>query len=191
MEEVDKGCRMIRLGVSGWVFLWHQPTRVVPDQQTLNCCVCTVLSHVRLITSLLSHFFNILYQIAISATTLHTFNDPLSGTTWFSQYQKGKKQSGFEWSKRQRHQLGHMQVCTSLQTDNHASTPPLNFLQARCPSCHPTNSVKALSNKYDYLKLTTVFNRTDDQYKLLWWDRPFQRPLNGRCCYGEIYVKEW
>jgi len=26
------------------------------------------------------------------------------------------------------------------QTDNHASTPPLHFLQARCSSCHPTNS---------------------------------------------------
>jgi len=37
-----------------------------------------------------------------------------------------------------------MPVCTSLQTDNHASTPPLVFLQAGCPSCHPTNSVKAL-----------------------------------------------
>jgi len=33
-----------------------------------------------------------------------------------------------------------MQVCTSLQTDNHASTPLLSFLQAGCP----TNSVKAL-----------------------------------------------
>jgi len=37
-----------------------------------------------------------------------------------------------------------MQVCTSLQTDNHAGTPPLSFLQAGCPSCRPTNSVKAL-----------------------------------------------
>jgi len=37
-----------------------------------------------------------------------------------------------------------MQVCTSLETDNHASTPPLSFLQAGCPSCRPTNSVKAL-----------------------------------------------
>jgi len=37
-----------------------------------------------------------------------------------------------------------MQVCTSLQTDNHASTPPISFLQARSPSCRPTNSVKAL-----------------------------------------------
>ena len=46
-----------------------------------------------------------------------------------------------EW---QWHQLGCMQVCTSLQTDNHASTPPLSFLQAGCPSCRPTNSVNAL-----------------------------------------------
>ena len=39
---------------------------------------------------------------------------------------------------------GHVQVYTSLQTDNHTSTSPLSFLQAGCPSCRPTNSVKAL-----------------------------------------------
>jgi len=64
-----------------------------------------------------------------------------------SRYQKGKTNLDFteardsEW---QWHQLGHMQVCTLLQTDNHARTPPLCFLQAGCPSCRPTNSVKAL-----------------------------------------------
>jgi len=72
-----------------------------------------------------------------------------------SQYQKGKTNLDFteatesEW---QWHQLGHMQVCTSLQTGKHASTPPLSFLQA-CPSCHPTNSIKALkanANKSKY-----------------------------------------
>jgi len=42
------------------------------------------------------------------------------------------------------HQMGYMQVCTSLQTDNHASTPPLSFLQAGCHCCRPTDSVKAL-----------------------------------------------
>ena len=31
----------------------------------------------------------------------------------------------------------------SLQTDNHPSTPPLSLLQAGCPSCRPTNCVKA------------------------------------------------
>jgi len=46
------------------------------------------------------------------------------------------------------HQLGHMQVYTLPQTDNHASTPPLRFLQAGCPSCCPTNSVKALCNSH-------------------------------------------
>jgi len=64
-----------------------------------------------------------------------------------SQYQKGKTNLDFteardsEW---QWNPLGHIQVCTSLQTDNHASTPPLSVLQAECPSCRPTNSVKAL-----------------------------------------------
>jgi len=65
-----------------------------------------------------------------------------------SRYQKGKTNLDFteardsEW---QWCQLGHMQVCTSLQADNHASTPPLSLLQAGCPSCRPTNSVKALN----------------------------------------------
>ena len=80
----------------------------------------------------------------------YPFNGPLSGNTQVSRYQKGKTNLDFteardsEW---QWHQLGHMQVSTSLQTDNHTSTPPLSFLQAGCPSCHPTNSVKALKAK--------------------------------------------
>jgi len=48
------------------------------------------------------------------------------------------------WSEWHWYQLGHMQACTSPQTDNHASTPSLSFLQAGCPSCRPTNSIKAL-----------------------------------------------
>jgi len=40
--------------------------------------------------------------------------------------------------------MGHMQICTLPQTINHASIPPLSFLQARCPSCCPTNNIKAL-----------------------------------------------
>ena len=71
----------------------------------------------------------------------HTFNGPFSGTTQVSQYQKGKTNLDFnearEW------------VCTLLQTDNHASTPPLSFLQAGCPSCRPTNSIKALKAQVD------------------------------------------
>ena len=83
-------------------------------------------------------------------THTHPFNGPFSGTTQVSRYQKGKTNLDFteardsEW---QWHQLGRMQVCTSLQTDNHASTPPLSFLQARCPSCRPTNNIKALKEQ--------------------------------------------
>jgi len=72
-----------------------------------------------------------------------------------SRYQKGKTNLDFSearGSKWQWHQLGHMHVCTSLQTDNHASTPPLSFLQAGCPSCHPTNSVKSTEGSH-YEKL--------------------------------------
>jgi len=80
-------------------------------------------------------------------THTHPFNGPFHGSTQVSRYQKGNTNLDFneardsEW---QWHQLGHVQVCTSLQTDNHASTPPLNFLQAGCSSCRPTNSVKTL-----------------------------------------------
>jgi len=88
-------------------------------------------------------------MILKSITHTHTqpFNGPMSGTTQVSRYQKGETNLDFtgardsEW---QWHQLGHMQVCTLLQTDNHTSTSLLSFLQAGCPSCRPTNSVKAL-----------------------------------------------
>jgi len=76
-----------------------------------------------------------------------------------SWYQKGKIKLDFtearisEW---QWHQLGHVQVCSSLQTDNNTSTPPLSFLQAGCSSCCPANSIKAMkalvmhqSSKFD------------------------------------------
>jgi len=64
-------------------------------------------------------------------------NGPLSRTTRESQYQKGKTNLDFteardsEW---QWHQLGHMQVCTLVQTDNHANTSPLEtFFTGRMP----------------------------------------------------------
>jgi len=70
-------------------------------------------------------------------THTHPFNGPFSRTTRVGRYQKGKTNLDFTEArdrKWQWHQLGHMQVCTS----------PLRFLQAGCPSCRPTNSVKAL-----------------------------------------------
>jgi len=78
---------------------------------------------------------------------------PFSGTTRVSQYQKSKKivteATDSEW---QWHPLGHIQVCTSLQTDNHASTPPLSFLQAGCPSCRQPTASKHLRQLVYYLQ---------------------------------------
>ena len=113
--------------------MWHVSSR--SGVATLRTAIHLLLTYLRVTTS------------PTCANCTHTFNGPLSGTTRVSRYQKGKTNLDFteardsEW---QWHQLGHMQVCTSLQTDNYASTPPLSCLQAGCPSCRPTNSVKAL-----------------------------------------------
>jgi len=90
-------------------------------------------------------------------THSHPFNDPFSGTTWVSQYQKGKTNLDFieardsEW---QWHQLGHMQsasmqVCISLQTDNHASTPPLKFFTGWMPFLPPNQQCQSTEGQHE------------------------------------------
>ena len=80
-------------------------------------------------------------------THTHTFNGSFSRTTRVSRYQKGKTNLDFteardsEW---QWHQLG---MCKSAPRSRQITTPAphcSDFLQAGCPSCRPTNSVKAL-----------------------------------------------
>jgi len=64
---------------------------------------------------------------------------------------------GWHW-----HQVDHMQIiCTSLRTDNHASTSSLNFLQAECFSCRPTDSVKALKAKHSNDKCHKTHNSNE------------------------------
>ena len=48
-----------------------------------------------------------------------------------------KQESEWQW-----HQLGLMQVCTLLQTDNHASTPLLGYRPDALPAAQPTASKK-------------------------------------------------
>ena len=82
----------------------------------------------------------------------HTFNCLFPRTTWVSWHQKGKpfwiflkQEMGWQW-----HQLDdHMQIiCTTLQTDNHASTLSLNFLtpNQQCQSSEGSNFSSQMSS---------------------------------------------
>jgi len=84
-----------------------------------------------------------------------------------SRYQKGKTNLDFteardsEW---QWNQLGHMQVCTSLQTDNHASTPPLSFFTGRMPFLPPSQqrqSTEGTKTFYPHEKMPNVCKQND------------------------------
>jgi len=63
-----------------------------------------------------------------------------------SRYRKGKtnldsteaRDSEWQW-----HQLDRMQVCISLEIDNHASTPPLKIFTGRMPFLPPKQQRKA------------------------------------------------
>ena len=87
-------------------------------------------------------------------THTHTFNSPFSRTTRVRQYQKGKtyldfteaKDSEWQW-----HQLVHMHVCTSLQTDNHASTHHSVFTD-RMPFLLPNQQPQSTEGIREMLK---------------------------------------
>ena len=85
-----------------------------------------------------------------TCTHTHLFNGPLSRTTRVSQYQKGKTNLDFAEAKDSEwhwHQLGYMQVCISLQTDNHASTPPLSFFAYWMPFLPPNQQHQSTKGK--------------------------------------------
>jgi len=101
------------------------------------------------LTSLLSSVTHILLTDNIEKLKqqllLHPFNGLFSRRTWVRRQQKGKpfwilleqEMMGWQW-----HQLDHMQIiCTSLHTDNHASTSPLSFYKPDAlPVTQPTAS---------------------------------------------------
>ena len=101
------------------------------------------------LTNWIQHIFLILTHARTHTHThthTHPFNGPFSRTTRVGQYQKGKTNLDFteardsEW---QWHQLGHMQVCNSLQTDNHTSTSPLSFFTGRMPFLPPNQQCQS------------------------------------------------
>ena len=83
-----------------------------------------------------------------------------------SRYQKDKTNLDFteardsEW---QWHQLGHTQVCTLLQTDNHTSIPPLSSLTGRVPFLQPNQQRQTTEGKVNIPNLKwNGTNRTCD-----------------------------
>jgi len=102
---------------------------VMPKSQTFLLTFPTS-PHIGLLLTI-ACVYKLLTTYADNKTHTHTdthLTALFSGTTQVSQYQKGRTNLDFteardsEW---QWHQLGNMQVCTSLQTDNHASTRAL------------------------------------------------------------------
>ena len=80
-------------------------------------------------------------------THTHLFSGPLSGNTRVSRYQKGKTNRDFTETRDSEWQWHQLALSKSAPHSRQITTPSPHhsvFLQAGCPSCHPTNSVKAL-----------------------------------------------
>jgi len=77
-----------------------------------------------------------------------------------------------------------MQVCTLLQTDNHASTPPLSFLQANgLPAAQPTASKHYSSISQRFSSLTGKKGGPNRDW--LTWVHLQNWPVNGGTC-GDV-----
>jgi len=123
-------------------------------QQTVNAWVgrCSEAGHT-LITYRCSHKLQCTLQlhscvdVCLLLLLLRPFNSLLSRTTWVRWHQKGIH-SGFYWHKRWWGGSGiSWTICKSFAPRYRQITtrvPHHSILQPGCPSCHPTNSVKAL-----------------------------------------------
>ena len=93
----------------------------------------------------------VLFYGTLVIVTHTRLNGPLSGTTRVSRYQRGKTSLDFTEAKRRWVAVASAGLYATLhlapdrQPCQHPTSPPLSFLQTGCPSCRPTNSVKALN----------------------------------------------
>jgi len=85
--------------------------------------------------------------------------NPALGTTRVSQYQKGK--TNLDLLKQET--VSGKSAPRSRQITMPA---PLSFLQAVCPSCRPTNSVKALKELLSYVTVVRKLRNTKISYKI-------------------------
>jgi len=104
-----------------------------------------------------------------------------------SRYEKGKTNLDFteardsEW-----HQLGHMQVCILLQTDNHASTPTTQFFYRldALPATQPRVSALGLNN------IVKIDQLPQPRYTHTWTDWSKTMPLVAHTTIGRGITTE-
>jgi len=88
----------------------------------------------------------------------HLFNGLFSRTTWVSRYQPpiwilmNQQMMGWRWR-----QLDHMQIiCTSLQTDNHASTSLLKFFTGQMRFLTPNQHCQSTEGSTYCTQICTI-----------------------------------
>jgi len=128
LAAVMKRMHTTRLGSSGLKHsrsYWETTHCILFVEATVS--ILSVLSRKPIVNDPVWHF--------VTHTHSRPFNGPLSRTTRVSRYQKGKTSLDFieAWDMWQWHQLGHMQVCTSLQTDNPRQHPTAQFFTGQMP----------------------------------------------------------
>ena len=153
---VEKHFLHMEIIINPKVWFWSITLRFVIDY---FCCFSTVneqflhgtsvhyslLSAIGIVVCWWYCVFKVGHILILVLTHTHPFKGP--GTTWVSQYQEVKpiwillKQETVSGSGISR------AICKSAPCSRQITMPaphPSVFLQAGCPSCHPTNSVKAL-----------------------------------------------
>jgi len=84
-----------------------------------------------------------------------------------------------------------MQVCISLQTDNHASTPPLKFFYRpdALPAAQPTASKHWRQVSHHYSAINSSFVRHHKMITLYYWQSPLQLSVMCNCIKSSISIR--
>jgi len=108
-----------------------------------------------------------------------------------SQYQKGKTDLDFtgardsEW---QWHHLGDMQVCISLQTDNHASTSLLKFFTGLMPFLPPNQQCQSTEGTMIQLHIICIIHTLDFAVRQSGFLR---RQFVNECCQFLLAISQY
>ena len=147
VQFVDVHCSLnTPFPVSTFVHFWHNPlpppvwTSFMDDPIvcTQQCGLLSKFSDLLLFSCLLYHRYMYIHTHTRLTGVWDYPGEPVP---------ERQNQSGFYWSKRQWEAVASAGPYASLHLAadrNHASTPPLSFLQAGCLSCRPANSIRAL-----------------------------------------------